>query len=142
MSDDLRPAAEDGPSNSLLTRTVSRPSQELHGAQAGKRGSRRTQHSGAVDRSPATPEADAVAAAELIFEDFVARQERGELTCWDDYARQFPQYSIQLESLRLADLIIGDSLVGPCKTGDGSGNTSWSKNLAAADRESSIARCS
>ncbi len=51
--------------------------------------------------------ADPAQGAQLVYHEFVLRQERGEAPDWDDYLRQFPAHAAWLQQLRQADEIVG-----------------------------------
>jgi tetratricopeptide (TPR) repeat protein len=60
-------------------------------------------------------------AAELIYAEFILRRESGESPSWDAYLEQFPQYAPQLRAIRLADLIVDQTMLpaaGAIQLGD------------------------
>lgn len=61
--------------------------------------------------------ANAAWAAELIYDEFILRRKVGESPSWNAYLDGFPQYAEQLQALRLADLIVGDTLGPPAGHG-------------------------
>ncbi len=50
-------------------------------------------------------------AAERIYDDLLGRQAAGEQPDWDYWFAQFPQYAEQLQAIRLADLLLENTIV-------------------------------
>jgi serine/threonine protein kinase/tetratricopeptide (TPR) repeat protein len=65
-----------------------------------------------LQRYPALS-ADPAHAAELVYHEFILRQELGESPNWDDYVRQFPEYAGSLVLLRQADQLLERVLLDP-----------------------------
>jgi tetratricopeptide (TPR) repeat protein len=64
-----------------------------------------------------TLRSDPACAAELIYHEFLLRGEIGESPEWDHYLQQFPQFTEQLEALRLADELTRDIIETPGQEG-------------------------
>src|SRR5439155_10956536 len=63
--------------------------------------------------------ADPAQGAELVYQEFVLRQELGESPDWEDYLRQFPQHAAWLRQLRQADEIVDRAFPPAGEAGEG-----------------------